>query len=79
MSYREESGQVRWERKRPKEYHARSSRPQYVAEVFGSPRGFSWAWGVWHQRGADTGVELTFRMAKQRAEEAIEKLEIVNV
>lgn len=75
MSYQEKNGQViRWEKLRPKEYVIHNPRPQYFAEVFGSPRGYSWAWSVWHETGVDSGVEITFRGAKHRAEEVIEKL-----
>jgi hypothetical protein len=65
---------VRWTRVKPKEYIIKNPKPQYLATVFGSPRGFDWAWGVWHQGGVDAGIEITFRAARNRAEEIIEKL-----
>lgn len=65
---------VHWKKICAKEYSSRNPRPQFIAQVFASPRGFDWAWGVWHERGVDAGIEITFRGAKHRAEEAIEKL-----
>ena len=65
---------IHWKVLRTGEYTNRNHRTQYIAEIFSSRRGWSWAWGVWHERGCESGIEVTFRAAKHRAEEVIEKV-----
>lgn len=61
-----------WKRIRPREYQIRAD--GYIAEVFAAPKGYTWAWAIWHQKGVDSGVAMTFIGAKHLAEEIIEAL-----
>jgi hypothetical protein len=65
---------ILWRKQMRGQYQAKNPHPQYIAEVFIAPRGYQWAWGVWYERGTESGIAMTFRAAKDRCEEVIEKL-----
>ncbi len=73
---RKDAVTAKWKCRRPREYQRRSAAPvQYIAQVFSSPKGYDWAWVVWHEKGRECGMELTFKDAKAMADEVIERLE----
>ena len=64
---------AKWTQRRPREYSRRAD--GFIAVVFAAPQGYDWAWAVWHKSGKDAGVELTFRGAKDMADEGIDRIE----
>lgn len=64
---------AKWTKRRERDYWRRAD--GYIAVVFAAPKGYDWAWAVWHEKGKDAGVELTFRHAKAMADEVIERIE----